>query len=109
MKVPTLDCTLADATLQTPMPESEPGSEFEPPPPDSSPFRQRKWILFQPCPPLFVKQCGCCIMQGAFLTLTWLRRWTADFNCETQQGGEREVAALQAEEAAFVDAHTSPT
>ena len=41
------------------------------------------------------------------MTLTWLRRWTADSKCETKQGGKMEGAALQAEEAAFVDAHNS--
>ena len=36
-KVLTADCGLADPTLQTPMPESEAGSEFGPPPPDTTP------------------------------------------------------------------------
>ena len=36
-KVQTADCGLADPNLQTPMPESEAGSEFGPPPPDTTP------------------------------------------------------------------------
>lgn len=51
MKVPTLDCPRSDAMLQTPMPESVEGSDFGPPPPDTTPFHQRRWINFQPFPP----------------------------------------------------------
>ena len=40
-KVQTADCGLADPSLQTPMPESEAGSEFGPPPPDTTPGHRR--------------------------------------------------------------------
>lgn len=42
-KVATMDCRLQDPSpmLQTPMPESGVGNEFGPPPPDSTPARQR--------------------------------------------------------------------
>lgn len=40
-KLLTADGGLADLTLQTPMPETGVGSEFGPPPPDSTPVPQR--------------------------------------------------------------------
>ena len=40
-KLATAECVFADLTLQTPMPESEAGNEFGPPPPDTTPAFQR--------------------------------------------------------------------
>jgi hypothetical protein len=45
-KVYTDECGLADPTLQTPMPESEAGSTFGPPPPDSTPPPLRGNVIF---------------------------------------------------------------
>ena len=48
MKLPTLIQGLMDPQMQTPMPKSQAASEFGPPPLDSTPHNQRKWIRFQP-------------------------------------------------------------
>ena len=44
--VSSQECGFADRTLQTPMPESEAGSAFGPPPPDSTPPPQRGKFRF---------------------------------------------------------------
>ena len=46
-KQATLECGLMDLTtmLQTPMPHSDVGNEFGPPPPESTPARQRGELL----------------------------------------------------------------
>lgn len=40
-KLAMAECVFADLTLQTPMPVSEAGNDFGPPPPDTTPLPQR--------------------------------------------------------------------
>lgn len=100
-------CGLGDLAQQTPILQSGPESGLGPPPRDTTPTPLRETSTAPHglmC--LFVLEV--CIRRKEFiLTHGAFHRWTAGSSQETIKGGEREDNAIQAQEAACMDAAPS--